>query len=82
MKEIALLDAVLEPLKFRKVSSQLQVSHIFYISLLVYHQGVESGLDCAPPLEKFLTFPEVTYISAQHCVFSKKFPCPCSSGKF
>ncbi len=33
MKEIDLLNAVLEPPKFRKVSSQLQVSHVFVFSL-------------------------------------------------
>ncbi len=34
-------------------------------SYLVYHLGVESELDLAPPVEKLLTSPEVTYISAQ-----------------
>ena len=33
MKKISLLNAVLEPRKIKKVSSQLQVSHVFVFSL-------------------------------------------------
>ncbi len=41
---------------------------IWQKSKIVYHQGVEYWADCAPPLEKFDTSPEVVYICDIYCV--------------